>query len=112
VRFGNPDHGRAGSGEVVFLCIASARRERPLLPHIARQTRHDVVGSATGCRIEEHLAQRPTEASSGSVTPNHPEVGPIGYADLDITLSDGEGPGRTLTEPPFGAALGLRPLTR
>jgi len=33
------------------------------------------------------------QASSGSVTPNHPKVGPIGYADLDITLSDGEGRG-------------------
>jgi hypothetical protein len=63
------------------------------MPHIARQTRHDVVGSATGCCIEQHLA-RPIEASSGSVTPNHPKVGwPIGYVDLDITLSDGEGRG-------------------
>jgi hypothetical protein len=60
-------------------------------PRIARQTRHDVVGSAAGCRIDEHLAQRPTEASSGHVTPNHPEIGPMGYADLDITLSDREG---------------------
>ena len=59
------------------------------IPHIARQTRHDVVGSTIGCRIEKHLAQRATEASSGSVTPNHPEVGPIGYADPAITLSDG-----------------------
>jgi hypothetical protein len=31
------------------------------------------------------------QVSSGSVTPNNPKVGPIGYADLDITLSDGEG---------------------
>jgi hypothetical protein len=29
---GNPDHGGAESGEFVFLCIASARRELPLLP--------------------------------------------------------------------------------
>jgi hypothetical protein len=29
---GNPDHGGAESGEVVFLCIARARRELPLLP--------------------------------------------------------------------------------
>jgi hypothetical protein len=33
---GNPDHGRAGSGEVVFLCIASAWRERPHLPPTVR----------------------------------------------------------------------------
>ena len=31
---GNPDHGGAGSGEAVFLCIASARRELPHLPQI------------------------------------------------------------------------------
>src|SRR5215472_12737749 len=31
VGFGNPGHGCADSGDVVFLCIASARRERPLL---------------------------------------------------------------------------------
>ena len=30
---GNPDHGSADSGEVVFLCIAGTRRELPLLPH-------------------------------------------------------------------------------
>jgi hypothetical protein len=29
---GNPDHGGADSSEVVFLYIASARRELPLLP--------------------------------------------------------------------------------
>jgi hypothetical protein len=28
VRFDNPDHSRPGSGEVVFLCTASARRKR------------------------------------------------------------------------------------
>ena len=31
VGFGNLGQGCADSGEVVFLCIASARRERPLL---------------------------------------------------------------------------------
>ena len=34
-RYGAPDHGGAGSGGVVFLCIANARRELPLLPHSA-----------------------------------------------------------------------------
>jgi hypothetical protein len=32
---GNPDHGGADGGAAVFLCIASARRELPLLPHTA-----------------------------------------------------------------------------
>lgn len=43
----------------------------PLLPRIARQTPHDVVGSPAGSPIDEHLAQRPMEASSRPVTPNH-----------------------------------------
>jgi hypothetical protein len=29
---GNPDHGGADSGEIVFLCIANAQRELPHLP--------------------------------------------------------------------------------
>src|SRR5215472_2263235 len=32
---GIPDHGGADSGEAVWLCIASARHEPPLLPPIA-----------------------------------------------------------------------------
>ncbi len=48
---------------------------RPHMPRIVRQVRHDVVVSAAGCRIDEHLGRRPAEASSGPVTPNRPEVG-------------------------------------
>jgi hypothetical protein len=68
-----------------------------------RQVRQDLVVSAAGCRIDEHLEQRPAEASSGPVTRNRPEVGQR-HADLDITLSDGGGRRRTLTEPPLRAA--------
>jgi len=39
----NPDHGGADSGEVVFLYIASGRRELPLLPRLVR-----FVGFAAG----------------------------------------------------------------
>jgi hypothetical protein len=41
---------------------------------------------------------------SGPVTPNHPEVGPIGYADLDITLSDREGRGERSPSRRWGAS--------
>jgi hypothetical protein len=44
------------TGNAHSTTLAYAER-RTLVPHIARQTRHDVVGSTTGCRIEEHLAQ-------------------------------------------------------
>jgi hypothetical protein len=77
----------------------------PQLPRIVRQVRQDLVVSAAGCRIDEHLEQRPAEASSGPVTRNRPEVGQR-HADLDITLSDGEGRGRTLTEPPICVVFG------
>ena len=64
------------------------------MPRIVRQVRHDVVASVAGCCIDEHLDTAvASETSSGPVTPNHPEVGPRGYADLDITLSDGGGRG-------------------
>lgn len=36
----------------------------PLLPHIARWVKPDVVVSAVGCRIDEHLEQWPAQASS------------------------------------------------
>jgi hypothetical protein len=63
-----------------------ARFVRPLdtggpygwVPYIVRQVRHAVVVSAAGCRIGEHLGQRPAEASSGPVTPNRPDVAPRG----------------------------------
>jgi hypothetical protein len=70
------------------------------MPRIVRQVRQDLIVSAAGCRIDEHLEQRPAEASSGPVTRNRPEVGQR-HADLEITLSDGGGRRRTLTEPPF-----------
>jgi hypothetical protein len=52
--------------------------------------RHAAVVSKAGCRIHDHLGQRPAEASSGPVTPNRRDVAPQ-HADLDITLSDAEG---------------------
>src|SRR5580658_1174218 len=64
---------------------ASPRR-RPVMPRIARQVRHDVVVPQAGCRIDGDLGQRPTETSSGPVTPNRPEVGARDYADVGITL--------------------------
>jgi hypothetical protein len=39
------------------LYIAVARDSRPHLPHIARWVKPDVVVSAAGCRIDEHLEQ-------------------------------------------------------
>ncbi len=60
------------------------------MPRIARQVRHDVVVPRAGCRIDRDLGQRPTEASSGPVTPNRPEIGARDYADVGITLSDGK----------------------
>jgi hypothetical protein len=40
---GNPDQGRADSGEAVFLCIVGARHELPLVPRTARLARHGVA---------------------------------------------------------------------
>ena len=59
------------------------------MPQVVRQVRHAVVVSAAGYRIDEHLGQRPAEASSGPVTRivltlTHR------HGDLDITLSDEE----------------------
>lgn len=41
-------------------CIADpgASAETPHMPRILRQVRHDVVVSAAGCRIGEHVGQR------------------------------------------------------
>jgi len=64
------------------------RREHPLMPHIARWVKPDVVVSAAGCRIDEHLEQWPPQASSEPVIPDRPEVAPRGYVDRYITLSD------------------------
>jgi hypothetical protein len=54
-------------------------REHAHLPHIARWIKPDVVVSAAGCRIDEHLEQRPAQASSEPVIPDRPEVARRGY---------------------------------
>ena len=46
---GNPDHGGAYSGEAVFLCIASTRRELPLLPRTVRSS--EAVGCFPQCLL-------------------------------------------------------------
>jgi hypothetical protein len=61
-------------------------------PRIVRRVRHDVVVSAAGCRIGEHVRQRPVKASRGPVTRDRLRL-PKRHADLDITLSDAEGRG-------------------
>jgi hypothetical protein len=48
---GNPDHGGADSSEVVFLCIASARRELPLLPHRARAWAREIPPPRPRCSL-------------------------------------------------------------
>ena len=58
------------------------------MPHIARWVKPDVVVSAAGCRIDEHLEQSSAQASSEPVIPVRPEVAPRGYVDRYITLSD------------------------
>ena len=49
---------RAGNSRRVHGRRGHNRSSHPLMPRIARQTRHNVAGSAAGCRIDEHLAQR------------------------------------------------------
>jgi len=58
-------------------------RESPEL-----RVKPDVVVSAAGCRIDEHLEQSSAQASSEPVIPVRPEVAPRGYVDRYITLSD------------------------
>jgi len=62
----------------VKLHIHASRRwgKRPLLPHIARWVKPDVVVSAAGYRIDEHLEQWPAQASSEPVITDRPEVAP------------------------------------
>jgi len=104
----DPSHCRNPTRRYESTCARSAcivmhhvlQRGFTLLPRIARQVRHDVVVPRAGCRIDGDLGQRPTEASSGPVTPNRPEVGARDYADVGITLSDGKRSRRTLAEPP------------
>jgi hypothetical protein len=61
------------------------------MPHIARQLGHDVAVPRRGAASMKNLSQRPTEASSGSVTPDRRTAG-LEVSLIDgVTLSDGEG---------------------
>ena len=67
---------------------ANLASRRPVMPHIARWVKPDVVVSVAGCRIDERLDQWPGQASREPVIPDRPEVAPRGYVDRYITLSD------------------------
>jgi hypothetical protein len=90
---GNPDHGRADSSEVVFLCITDVWRELPLLPHRAR---------ARSGGSSERQPGRSFTASTGLSPDGGLQAQPhrTGFAVGiglrrwdDITLGDGEGQG-------------------
>src|SRR6185437_3673985 len=67
-----PTHPSAQPEFYARLCNHDNARD---LPRIARWVKPDVV-SAAGCRIDEHLEQWPTQASSEPVIPDRPEVAP------------------------------------
>lgn len=71
---------------------------------MACQVRHDVTARRPWCEVDKHLSLRPPEDRSRRTGQRSARATPINR----ITLSDGEGHGRTLAEPPICSARPLR----